>query len=225
MAEGLNRVMLLGNLGADPELRVTPGGQAVLKLRLATNESYLDRNNVRQERTEWHRVTVWGRRAEALGKILQKGDALFIEGRLQTSSYEKNGEKRYSTEVVANNIVLPGRGRGEGAGAAAARESGGGGAPRREARGGGGAGAGEEAPFDDFSQGAAAHPAARAKTTSRSEGFLGPAPLRTGPAPLRDRDRGATLPGRHAGRYSPQLPRGARDVRLRQQLHHPLYAR
>jgi single-strand DNA-binding protein len=125
MAEGLNRVMLIGNLGADPELRVTPGGQAVLKLRLATNESYLDRNNVRQERTEWHRVTVWGRRAEALGKILQKGDSLFVEGRLQTSSYEKNGEKRYSTEVVANNIVLPGRGRGEGA-----REGGGGGSSR-----------------------------------------------------------------------------------------------
>ncbi len=122
MAEGLNRVMLLGNLGADPELRVTPGGQAVLKLRLATNESYLDKNNVRQERTEWHRVTIWGRRAEALGKILNKGDSLFIEGRLQTSSYEKNGEKRYSTEVVANNIILSGRGRGEGAGA---REGGG----------------------------------------------------------------------------------------------------
>jgi single-strand DNA-binding protein len=158
MAEGLNRVMLLGNLGADPDLRVTPGGQAVLKLRLATNESYLDRNNVRQERTEWHRVTVWGRRAEALGKILQKGDSLFIEGRLQTSSYEKNGEKRYSTEVVANNIVLPGRGRGEGAGASAPRE-GGGGAPRRETRagggGGGGSGGGEaaEAPFDDYGQG------------------------------------------------------------------------
>src|SRR5579859_3609728 len=125
MAEGLNRVMLLGNLGADPELRVTPGGQAVLKLRLATNESYLDRNNVRQERTEWHRVTVWGRRAEGLGKILQKGDSLFVEGRLQTSSYEKNGEKRYSTEVIANNVVLPGRGRGEGA-----REGGGGGGAR-----------------------------------------------------------------------------------------------
>ncbi len=137
MAEGLNRVMLIGNLGADPELRVTPGGQAILKLRLATNESYLDRNNVRQERTEWHRVTVWGRRAEALGKILQKGDSLFVEGRLQTSSYEKNGEKRYSTEVVANNIVLPGRGRGEGGGA-----SGGGGArPSRESG---------EAPADDF---------------------------------------------------------------------------
>ena len=140
MAEGLNRVMLLGNLGADPELRVTPGGQAVLKLRLATNESYLDRNNVRQERTEWHRVTVWGRRAEALGKLLQKGDSLFIEGRLQTSSYEKNGEKRYSTEVIANNIILSGgRGRGEGA----ARDGGGerGGArPAREA----------EPPFDDY---------------------------------------------------------------------------
>jgi single-strand DNA-binding protein len=153
MAEGLNRVMLLGNLGADPELRVTPGGQAVLKLRLATNESYMDRNNVRQERTEWHRVTIWGRRAEALGKILQKGDSLFIEGRLQTSSYEKNGEKRYSTEVVANNIVLPGRGRGEGAGAGAPRE---GGAPRRDARAAGAAGGGggmDEAPFEDFPQG------------------------------------------------------------------------
>ena len=139
MAEGLNRVLLLGNLGADPELRVTPGGQAVLKLRLATNESYLDRNNVRQERTEWHRVTIWGRRAEALGKILQKGDSLFIEGRLQTSSYEKNGEKRYSTEVVANNIVLPGRGRGEGASGGARREA----SPRQNEPM-------ADAPYDDF---------------------------------------------------------------------------
>ena len=145
MAEGLNRVLLLGNLGADPELRVTPGGQAVLKLRLATNESYLDRNNVRQERTEWHRVTVWGRRAEALGKILTKGDSLFIEGRLQTSSYEKNGEKRYSTDIVASNIILSGgRGRGEGA----PREGGGSPRPQRSSGGGGGA----EAPFDDFDQ-------------------------------------------------------------------------
>jgi single-strand DNA-binding protein len=144
MAEGLNRVMLLGNLGADPELRVTPGGQAVLKLRLATNETYLDRNNVRQERTEWHRVTVWGRRAEALGKFLQKGDSLFVEGRLQTSSYEKNGEKRYSTEVVANNIILSGgRGRGEGA-----REGGGRGREPAGAGAGRDMGAGE--PPDDF---------------------------------------------------------------------------
>lgn len=142
MAEGLNRVMLLGNLGADPELRVTPGGQAVLKLRLATNESYVDRNNVRQERTEWHRVTIWGRRAEALGKILQKGDLLFVEGRLQTSSYEKNGEKRYSTEVVANNVVLPGGGGARGPRAEGTREAG----ASRPARDREPA----EPPFDDF---------------------------------------------------------------------------
>jgi single-strand DNA-binding protein len=115
MAEGLNKVLLLGNLGADPELRVTPGGQAVLKLRLATTESYLDRNNTRQERTEWHRITIWGKRGEALAKFLTKGDRLFIEGRIQTSSYEKNGEKRYSTDIIANNVILAGGGRGRGA--------------------------------------------------------------------------------------------------------------
>jgi single-strand DNA-binding protein len=150
MAEGLNRVLLLGNLGADPELRVTPGGQAVLKLRLATNESYVDKNNVRQERTEWHRITVWGRRAEALGKFLQKGESLFVEGRLQTSSYEKNGEKRYSTEIVASNIILNGRGRGDGTGAP--RDGGGSRAPRSTGAGGGG-GAMDAPPFDDFDQG------------------------------------------------------------------------
>jgi single-strand DNA-binding protein len=111
MAEGLNKVMLLGNLGADPELRVTQGGQAVLKLRLATTESYLDRNNTLQEKTEWHSVTMWGKRAEALAKILNKGDRIFVEGGLRTSSYEKNGEKRYSTEVNATNVILNGSGR------------------------------------------------------------------------------------------------------------------
>jgi single-strand DNA-binding protein len=131
MAEGLNRVMLLGNLGADPELKMTPGGQAVLKLRLATTETYLDRNQVRQERTEWHRITLWGKRGEALGKFLAKGDRIFVEGRLQTSSYEKNGEKRYSTEVVATNIILSGGGRGRGEGAPA--REGGSSRPQREA--------------------------------------------------------------------------------------------
>jgi single-strand DNA-binding protein len=109
MAEGLNRVMLLGNLGADPELRNTSGGQAVLKLRLATTESYLDRNRARQERTEWHSVVVWGRRAEALSRILSKGSRLFVEGGIRTSTYDdKDGNKRYRTEVVANNIILAG---------------------------------------------------------------------------------------------------------------------
>src|SRR5262245_20425867 len=115
MADGLNRVMLLGNLGADPELRMKSVGQAVQKLRLATSESYLDRNRVRQERTEWHRVVVWGKRAEALSKILSKGSRIFVEGGLRTSSYDdREGNKRYTTEVVANNIVIAGSARGGG---------------------------------------------------------------------------------------------------------------
>lgn len=112
MSEGLNKVMLLGNLGADPELKVSQGGNAVLKLRMATTHSYLDRNNTRQESTEWHRVTIFGKRGEALAKFLAKGDRIFIEGRIQTSSYEKDGEKRYSTEVIAENVILNGRGKG-----------------------------------------------------------------------------------------------------------------
>ncbi len=117
MAEGLNRVMLLGNLGADPELRMTSGGQSVLKMRLATSETYFDRNRVKQERTEWHNVVVWGKRAEALGKFLTKGSRLFVEGGLRTSNYEdRDGNKRYRTEIVANNIILSGGGRGGGGG-------------------------------------------------------------------------------------------------------------
>lgn len=131
MAEGLNRVMLLGNLGADPELRFTQGGQAVLNLRLATTESYLDRDRVRKERTDWHNVVIWGKRGEALAKILGKGSTIFIEGSLRTSSYDdKEGNKRYKTEVVANNVILAG-GRG---GSRAIVDEGGG----YEGRGGGG---------------------------------------------------------------------------------------
>ena len=150
MAEGLNKVMLLGNLGADPELKVTQGGQSVLKLRLATTESYLDKNNARQERTEWHSVSVWGRRGEALAKFLTKGSSVFIEGSLRTSSYEKDGEKRYRTDIVANNIILPSRGKGDAprddsgfSGGGGGGYGGGGGAPPS---GGGGAGGGGPRP-------------------------------------------------------------------------------
>lgn len=109
MAEGLNKVMLLGNLGADPELKMTQGGQAVLKLRMATTETYLDKSNTRQERTEWHSVVMWGKRGEALAKLLTKGERIFVEGSLRTSSYDKDGEKRYRTEINATNIILSGR--------------------------------------------------------------------------------------------------------------------
>lgn len=114
MSEGYNRVLLFGNLGADPELKMTSGGQSVLKLRMATTERYCDKNNQWQEKTEWHSVTVWGKRGEALHKILQKGSTIFVEGSLHTSSYEKDGEKRYRTEVTAKNVILGGRGQGGG---------------------------------------------------------------------------------------------------------------
>lgn len=109
MADGLNRVMLLGNVGADPELRVTSGGSSVLKIRLATSESFLDKNRVRQEKTEWHSVVCWGKQAEALVRIIEKGSKIHVEGSLRTSSYEdKEGVKKYKTEVNAQHIILCG---------------------------------------------------------------------------------------------------------------------
>jgi single-strand DNA-binding protein len=117
MSDGLNKCMLLGNLCADPELRFTQGGQGVLNMRLATNESYLDKDRVRRERTDFHNVVVWGKRGEALAKILTKGSSLFIEGSIRTSSYDdREGNKRYKTEIIANNVILAGRGRGGGEG-------------------------------------------------------------------------------------------------------------
>ena len=109
MSEGFNKAILFGNLGADPELRFTQGGDAVLNIRLATTERYLDRNKQQQERTDWHSVTVWGKRGEALAKILSKGSTIFVEGSIRTSSYDdKDGNKRYKTEINASNIVLAG---------------------------------------------------------------------------------------------------------------------
>jgi len=115
MSEGLNRVTLIGNLGQDPELRHTNNGGAVLNLRIATTESYFDKESKeRKEKTEWHTATMWGARGEALAKFLSKGSRIAVEGRLQTRSWEaKDGGKRYSTEVVATNIILLG-GKGDG---------------------------------------------------------------------------------------------------------------
>ena len=156
MAEGLNRVMLLGNLGADPDLRFGQGADnAVLRLRLATTESYFDkRSNERKERTDWHNVVVFGKRGEALQKILQKGSTIFVEGRLQTGSYEKEGQKHYRTDIIATNVILAGRGGGamreEGSAPRAGGGGGGGGGgfrdrPQFENRGGGGGGGGRPA--------------------------------------------------------------------------------
>ena|SRR5258708_2716907 len=107
MSEGLNQVVLCGNLGVDPEMKAV-GDTSVLKLRLATTESYLDKDKERQEKTEWHNVSIWGKRGEGLAKILEKGSRIVVTGSLKTSSYEKNGEKRYSTEIVASNVILAG---------------------------------------------------------------------------------------------------------------------
>lgn len=109
MSNGINRVVLFGNLGADPEVRATQSGQLVLKLRVATNEAYYDKEKNLVERTEWHSVTVFGARAEALGKLLAKGDSLLVEGSIRYSSYEKEGVTRYRSEIVARDICLGGR--------------------------------------------------------------------------------------------------------------------
>lgn len=113
----MNKVLLFGNLGADPELKMISNGNAVLKLRMATTEVWFDKNRQKQERTEWHSIVVWGKRAEALSKILTKGMRVLVEGSIQYSSYEdKNGIKRYRTEINAKEVELPGRSSGGGGG-------------------------------------------------------------------------------------------------------------
>jgi single-strand DNA-binding protein len=130
MAEGLNKVILIGNLGADPELRYTQGNQPVLSMRLATTESFTNRAGERQERTDWHNVTLWGKRGEALSKFLTKGRTICVEGRIQYRNWEdRDGNKRVSTDIVATNVILMGGGGG-------GRRDGGG-------HGGGGGGGGD----------------------------------------------------------------------------------
>jgi len=111
---GVNKVILIGNLGGDPELRTTPGGTSVATFTLATNETWNDKDGQRQERTEWHRIVAWGRLAEICGQYLSKGRQVYIEGRLQTRSWEdKQGNQRKTTEVIAREMQMLG-GRGEG---------------------------------------------------------------------------------------------------------------
>ena len=106
MARGLNKVLLIGNLGKDPELKYTPKGTAVCKFSLAANEPYKDDNGNWVERTEWVNVTAWRKLAETCGQYLKKGSKIYVEGKLSTSSYEKDGVKKYFTEVVLNNMIM-----------------------------------------------------------------------------------------------------------------------
>ena len=113
----VNKVILVGRLGRDPETRYTGSGQAVANFSLATDESYKDRNGERQKRTEWHKIVVWGKQAEIAQQYLKKGSLVFIEGRIQSREWQdKEGQKRTSFEIVANNFRMLG-GRAEGAAA------------------------------------------------------------------------------------------------------------
>ena len=113
----VNKVILLGNLGRDPETRYTTGGDAVTNLNIATSEQWKDKSGEKQERTEWHRVVLFGRQAEIAGEYLKKGRSVYIEGRLQTRKYtDKDGVEKYSTEIVADRMQLLGSREGGGAG-------------------------------------------------------------------------------------------------------------
>lgn len=110
----LNKIMLIGNLGADPEVRVTGGGQSVATLRLATTERWLDKSGQKADKTEWHRVIAWGKQAELCKEYLTKGRQIYVEGRLQTREWtDKEGNKRYTTEVVAQRIQFLGSSPGK----------------------------------------------------------------------------------------------------------------
>jgi len=135
----VNKVILVGRLGRDPETRFTGGGQAVANFSVATDETYKDKNGERQKRTEWHKIVVWGKQAEIAQQYLKKGSLIFIEGRIQSREWQdKEGQKRTSFEIVATNFRMLG-GRGDNAGAGA------------------GAGASRSEDFDQSAGGAAPH--------------------------------------------------------------------
>lgn len=102
----MNKVILIGRLGDDPEVNHLDSGTAVAKFSLATSERFKDRNGEKQERTEWHKITVWGKLAEVVERYVRKGSQVMVEGKIQTSTYEKDGQKRYSTEIVCQNLQM-----------------------------------------------------------------------------------------------------------------------
>jgi len=140
----VNKVILIGNLGRDPETRYTTGGDAIANLNIATTEQWKDKNGEKQEKTEWHRVVLFGRQAEIAGEYLKKGRSVYIEGRLQTRKYtDKDGVEKYSTEIVGDRMQLLGsREGGGGGGSGGDVEFGGAGGGARPAGGGGGGGGG-----------------------------------------------------------------------------------
>ena len=144
MARGVNKVILVGNLGADPETRYTGNGTAITSLRIATSEQWTDKQSgERQERTEWHRVKLFGKLAEIAGEYLKKGRQVYIEGSLRTDKYtDKDGVERFSTDIVANEMQMLGGGGAEGGGGGGGfqRSQGGGGGGQRQGGGGGGYG-------------------------------------------------------------------------------------
>lgn len=113
---GINKVIIIGRLGQDPEMKTLAQGSIVTRLNVATSEAWTDKNGQKQERTEWHRISVWGKLAELCGKYLAKGRQVYVEGKLQTRSWEENGQKRYSTEITAQTVQFLGAGATQGAG-------------------------------------------------------------------------------------------------------------
>ena len=149
MARGINKVILIGNLGADPETRAMPSGTTVANLRVATSESWRDKQTgEQQERTEWHRVALFGRLAEVAGEYLRKGSQVYIEGSLRTRKWQdKQGNERYSTEIVGNELQMLGGRAGAAAGAAAGAPVAAGAVPSYSEESSGGGSRREE--FDD----------------------------------------------------------------------------
>jgi single-strand DNA-binding protein len=159
MARGINKVILIGNLGADPETRAMPSGMTVANIRIATSENWKDKQSgENKERTEWHNVAMFGRLGEIAGEYLKKGSKVYIEGSLRTRKWQdKQGQDRYTTEIIANEMqMLDSRGGGMGGGGGGDYGGGGGGGSRRGGGGGGGGGGSQSGPPDDYDQAAPA---------------------------------------------------------------------